>query len=521
MSARRTNVADLGSYSQVVLPTPDTLLCRGTSLFLPPDDRTTRRLVAIPRVYKQIIDQRRFSDVLGYTPAVEPLFTTHIRDFTEFVLHQHLRYDEVVSIDPAVDVCFLDVSDTALCTIIESSERRLRALFGEDARLNARSYDSKLHVVATLPEAQAELELNGYAFAPPRLGELNAAIANDYLVKIDNLSDPDAFTELAKAVQVVRTPPPSGSAGEVTTARFLDVADYARVIGHDPIPNQFLVLMEFGEGDNGAVARTQVLRMRYQRARFEPVDGDAILKEISPIWKPPQPLELAQIMALDILLDDDIELAFVSGPQQSGKTLLALVGAQTRIFGRGLLRQRKLPMEKQIKLIKSGLPEGIRQEELLGEYAHFKNAFSELAIGIVPFEEMLRPQMERKHKGTVSGSDDWREVLSRAIVLPEKAPFDLVSPERIQSMTFTGYTIRDECQNEYPHVMEAFIGRKGPGAKIIVLGDLCDQITRPGLDEHWNGLLLALSKYKRHPNVAAVKLTRTWSGMAIKQQGGG
>jgi hypothetical protein len=453
--------------------------------------------------------------VLGHSPEIERLWLHQIRELTDFVLRQHLRYDAIVPVDPRVDVCFLDVDDTALVAVVQRAEERLRVMFGDDPRLNARDPDASLRVMATLREAQAELELNGYVFATPQLGELSAAVANDYQVKIDSLSDPDAHAALSAAVQEKRTVTPGAFGADVEVQHFIDVEDYARIVGSDPIPNQFLTLIDLGDDAAGRTERARVFRMHYDQARFTPVDLEAIRRDVAPIWSPPHPFDLQQLLALDILLDDDVELCFVIGPRQCGKTVLALVGAQTRVFGRGLTRRKKLPMEKQIRLIKSGLPEGIRQDDLLGEYAHFKNAFGELSIGAVPFEEMLKPLQDRRQKSTISGGEDWRDVLTRTITLPDKAPFDLVSPERIHSMTFTGYTIRDECQNEYPHVMDAFVGRKGPGAKIIVLGDLCDQITRPGLDEHWNGLLLALARFRKHPKVAAVKLTRTWSGLAV------
>ncbi|MFH1809600.1 MAG: hypothetical protein ABIJ09_12705 [Pseudomonadota bacterium] len=515
MTRPRRNLSGIDRYTQIVLPTLDTLLCRGTSLFLPPENPRACLLVTIPRAYKRIIDERRFAQVLGHRPEIERLWTQQIQEFNAFVLHLHLRYDAIVAVDPRVDVCFLDVAESDLVAMVQSAEEQLRVMFGDDPRLNARDSAASLRVVATLREAQAELELNGYVFETPRLGELSARIANDYQVKVDSLSDPDAFAALSAAIQEQRTVTPGEFGADVQISHFLEVDDYIRIVGSDPIPNQFLTLMDLEEGRADPTDRVRAFRMHYDAARFVPVDLEAIRKEVEPIWSPAHPFDLQQLLALDILLDDDIELAFVIGPRQCGKTILALVGAQTRVFGRGLTRRKKLPMEKQIRLIKSGLPDGIRQDDLLGEYAHFKSAFGELSIGVVPFEEMLKPFMDRRQKSSISGGEDWRDVLTRTITLPDKAPFDLVSPERIHSMTFTGYTIRDECQNEYPHVMDAFVGRKGPGAKIIVLGDLCDQISRPGLDEHWNGLLLSLSRFRKHPKVAVVKLTRTWSGMGV------
>jgi hypothetical protein len=104
-----------------------------------------------------------------------------------------------------------------------------------------------------------------------------------------------------------------------------------------------------------------------------------------------------------------------------------------------------------------------------------------------------------------------REAISDVLKLPDKALFVLLAPGWEAGMSYTGYTIRDEAQNEYPHAMKEFFSRRGPGAKIVVLGDLYGQVRRPGLDENWNGLLLSIAKNIRLPHVAGVVLTECWA----------
>jgi predicted ribonuclease YlaK len=103
-----------------------------------------------------------------------------------------------------------------------------------------------------------------------------------------------------------------------------------------------------------------------------------------------------------------------------------------------------------------------------------------------------------------------------AILLPQHQIFRLMHPKKEDGESFPGFTIRDECQNEYPHIMNKFRDRRGPGAKYAILGDIYDQISRPGLDEYWNGLLLNLSKNMGLEHVACITLTEKWSDRQLK-----
>lgn len=512
-------------YTRVILPTQDTLLCRGTNIFASPSKRQRddqKVLVVIPRSYVDIISRRAYSDVPGYSPDLDELFSKNGRDFLRFTVSHGLTYEGLVTLETGVDVCFMDCRDTDICRIVKETEDELRKTSGKKT-VDARK-KSILNIQATLDESRAILQLNGYSHASPRYGDLEPDISDRFMVEVNNMTDPELFGKLEDIIVTVELPDEihpqeeeyeyeKGASPTVKKVRHIPLDAYASVMKKPSEPNQFLVMTEFvGSGDE-IREKVSAFCHNYRTRQLEEIDFNNIRRIISPVWEPRSDFHVRQLCALYALLNDDIKIVYLVGGKQTGKTSIAMAAAEARQFGKKMAKlgqKRKETVEEHITLIKSGLPRDIwREQDLLAAYASFKRAFSEQKLGGHPFEEMLKPRLERKTEKVATKGDPRN--IDNILALPDIAPFVLLHPNEEQGMSFTGCTIRDECQNEYPHKMKEFLMRRGPGAKMVILGDLYGQVTRPGLDTYWNGLLLSIFKNIGKPHVAGVKLTECWA----------
>ena len=178
---------------------------------------------------------------------------------------------------------------------------------------------------------------------------------------------------------------------------------------------------------------------------------------MSHIWIPDQEFNIRQVCASEILLADDINVAYIIGPKQSGKTSIAMSAFETMQMGLGF-KNKGDQLEKQIKLMRAGIPKNTRtQEELLEAYASFASAFEEQKF-LCPITEMMRSILERDERykeHALTEDDDIRgnAALKSRLYLPRKAPFLLRNPNDIQGRSFPGFTIFDEAQNAYQHDM--------------------------------------------------------------------
>jgi len=527
-------------YKKVILPTPDTFMCRGTNIFAqPPLDGgsgSSKNLILIPKQYFEMISRKDFSQINGYNIDMHELFEKSANDHLAFIASKDFRYAAVNRLDNGVDVEFIDVESSTLTDIVKAAMDKMGSpssdLSGSSAALQGR-----LEVQAVLNPSKAELTLNGVRYHTPKYNDIEPDISDKFLVEVDNLVQPEIFKELVGLEKTERVKKRNTESKaddekideelrhiyhqqeEYDEFRYIPVEDYMRVMDSKPIPNQFLVLTEFTGPDGSGEKKVRAYRLKYNLRRFDMLNLDDCIDAIGRIWKPKQPLHLRQLLALDVLLDEDVKLVYVIGGKQTGKTSLAMAAFESYVFGRaGSRSEYKGAIEEHITLIKSGLSKGVvKRDDLLAAYTSYVRAFSEQEF-LIPFDELLKTQMERdprySEKAAVTKSTDSNDRFERlkgSVRLPTKAPFVLLSPREEQGMSYTGYTIRDECQNEFPHVMKEFFSRRGPGARFAVLGDLYDQINRPGLDKYWNGLLISLAKNIGKPHVAGIVLTECWA----------
>ncbi|MGL4820355.1 MAG: PhoH family protein, partial [Bacilli bacterium] len=195
-----------------------------------------------------------------------------------------------------------------------------------------------------------------------------------------------------------------------------------------------------------------------------------------------KPRNVQQLMALDMLMREDIPLITMIGKAGTGKTLLALASA--------LMQTEDLRRYKKLLVSRPVVPVG-------------------KDIGYLPGEkdEKLRPWMQPIY--------DNLEYLFNT-----KKPGELdailagMGSIEVEALTYIRgrsipeqFIIIDEAQNLTKHEVKTILTRVGEKSKIILMGDP-EQIDHPYLDEYNNGLTYVVEKMKESPLSAHIRLVK-------------
>lgn len=193
-----------------------------------------------------------------------------------------------------------------------------------------------------------------------------------------------------------------------------------------------------------------------------------------------------QQFAIDLLLNEDIQLVTLVGKAGTGKTLLAIAAglfksADEGQYSRLLVSRPVFPLGRDLGFLPGDI------EEKLSPWMQpiFDNV--ELLLGAV--EE--RGKRKRGYKELVD------------LGLLEIEPLTYIRGRSIPKQ----YMIVDEAQNLTPHEIKTIITRAGEGTKIILTGDPY-QIDNPYIDACSNGLTYVVEKFKEADLAGHVTLTK-------------
>ncbi len=191
-------------------------------------------------------------------------------------------------------------------------------------------------------------------------------------------------------------------------------------------------------------------------------------------------LNIEQLMALDLLLDDDVALVTLLGPAGTGKTLLALAVAlyltvDEKKYKKVTVTRPVIPMGKDIGYLPGSEEEKMRP-------------------WIQPIRDNLEFLFDNVGKSTSK--------IENAKFLQVEA----LSYTRGRSIPHQ-FIIVDEAQNITPHEVKTIITRVGIKTKIVLTGDI-SQIDSPYLDAASNGLTYAVMKFSAHKIAGHVKLSQ-------------
>jgi PhoH-like ATPase len=227
----------------------------------------------------------------------------------------------------------------------------------------------------------------------------------------------------------------------------------------DICPNQFCILKLSESSSKSALAR-------YSSGRLTKLAQDG--KAVYGI----KALNKEQKFALDLLLDDAIQVVTLVGKAGTGKTILALAAGLEKVL-EGSGRYNRILITRPI------VPLGNDIGYLPGDK-----------------EDKIRPWMQPIY--------DNLEYLCNEHIQPNGCIDYLIANGKIELEALTyirgrsipkQFIICDESQNLSPHVIKTILTRVGRGSKIIFTGDP-EQIDHPYLDASSNGLSYLVEKIK-------------------------
>ncbi len=208
---------------------------------------------------------------------------------------------------------------------------------------------------------------------------------------------------------------------------------------------------------------------------------DAVRRQLVPLIKIPKegvwgiiPRNREQHFALDLLLNDEIQLVSLVGKAGTGKTLLAIAAgllktADENAYHRLLVSRPVFPMGRDLGFLPGDV------EEKLAPW--MQPIFDNVELLLSSYDEV-----GKRKRG-------YRELIDMGLM--EIEPLTYIRGRSIPKQ----YMIVDEAQNLTPHEIKTIITRAGEGTKIVLTGDP-QQIDNPYVDSASNGLSYSVERLK-------------------------
>ncbi len=238
-------------------------------------------------------------------------------------------------------------------------------------------------------------------------------------------------------------------------------------------PNHFLMLRDKDHSDEVIGRYNEDARLlRYVDYRMESVAGI-------------RPLNGEQRIALELLLDPDVQLVSLVGKAGTGKTLLAIAAGlkqtiEEKQYKRVLVSRPVVPLGKDI-----GYLPGAKNEKL----SHWMQPlFDNLEFIISVYHKQNFKQPEQLISSNVIELEALSYIRGRS--LPSQ------------------YIVIDEAQNLSPHEVKTIVSRAGADAKVVLTGDPF-QIDSPYLDANSNGLTYLVEAFKGQKVFGHVLMSRS------------
>ncbi len=232
-----------------------------------------------------------------------------------------------------------------------------------------------------------------------------------------------------------------------------------------------------------------------------------------------------QLMALNLLLDDSIQMVSLLGPAGTGKTFLAILAGLHSVlsedtYSKLLIARPVVPLGRDVGYLPGTLQEKLHTW-MLPVYDNMEFIMHTARLG--QHIEGLKQETERreerqhgKHK-KIRGYEKWKTGDKEALrpldelIRDGKVSLEAITYMRGRSIPYQ-YILIDEVQNLTPHEVKTIVSRVGEGSKLILAGDP-QQIDSPYLDFSSNGLVVTTEKFKGQAVFGSVYLEvseRSW-----------
>lgn len=200
-----------------------------------------------------------------------------------------------------------------------------------------------------------------------------------------------------------------------------------------------------------------------------------------------------QTMALDLLLDDEVQLVTLLGSAGTGKTLLAIAAGMQKVFteerfDKLLVARPIMPMGRDI-----GFLPGTKDEKL--------------GAWMQPIFDNLSYLLSTRGAGTQHAESKGPEQRIESLMATGRLVLEPLTYIRGRSIPHQ-FIIVDEAQNLTPHEVKTIVSRVGEGTKIVLTGDV-GQIDNPYLDTASNGLAYTVERMRNQPMVGHITLAKS------------
>ncbi|WP_153126486.1 PhoH family protein [Peribacillus tepidiphilus] len=245
----------------------------------------------------------------------------------------------------------------------------------------------------------------------------------------------------------------------------------ADISNHSFYPNQFLIMRDVLGGSSSAVGMVDSAGKKAKKLVF---DNEHI-------WGI-KARNVQQMMAMELLLRQDLPLVTLIGKAGTGKTLLALAA--------GLMQTEDLRRFKKLLVARPIVPVGKDIGFLPGEKEE------KLKPWMKPIYDNLEYLFNTKKPGELDA------------ILAGMGSIEVEALTYIRGRSIPEqFIIIDEAQNLTKHEVKTILTRVGERSKIVLMGDP-EQIDHPYLDEYNNGLTYVVEKFKDQAIAGHIKLIK-------------
>ncbi|MDR0734613.1 MAG: PhoH family protein [Elusimicrobiota bacterium] len=240
-------------------------------------------------------------------------------------------------------------------------------------------------------------------------------------------------------------------------------------------PNQFVIIKADDGSKKSAVGRVNAA-----------ADLIRTLPAQEPLVWGIKPLNKEQRFAMELLLDDNIDLVTLVGTAGTGKTLITLATGLHRTFDDETYRR--------LLVCRPIVPVG-------------------RDLGFLPgtMEEKLEAWMGAIHDNLsfLANKKNPEDTEEEVRYLMTSGKLEIASVTHIRGRTLPKqYMIVDDAQNLTPHEIKTILSRAGEGTKVVVTGDPY-QIDTPYLDVESNGLTYMVERFKGQKSYGHITFTKT------------
>lgn len=244
---------------------------------------------------------------------------------------------------------------------------------------------------------------------------------------------------------------------------------------------------------------------------FRFMGGKTFVPVVDPVL--PWPLKARnpqQLMALNLLLDPQVQLVGLFGPAGTGKTFLALLAGLYQVlikedYEKLLVSRPVVPLGRDIGYLPGTMEEKLRSWMLpVYDNMHFIAHAARLGHHFEEIEDDMKPQSK---KGKFKHDRKHVPVSLDDLIRADKLSLEAITYMRGRSIPYQ-FILIDEVQNLTPHEVKTLVSRVGEGSKMILTGDPY-QIDSPYLDFASNGLVVTGERFKGQPIFGTVYLERS------------